>query len=76
MINPTLEQELHEHFSHLAIEQQRQVINFARALVVSQVRGVQGQALLQFAGTIEADDLALMARAIEDDCEQVSSGEW
>lgn len=31
MINPSLEQELHEHLRHLAIEQQRQVVDFARA---------------------------------------------
>lgn len=76
MISPTLEQELHEHLSHLGIEQQRQVVDFARALAVSQVRGVPGQALLQFAGTIEADELALMQCAIEDDCEQVNAHEW
>jgi len=76
MISPMLEQELHEHLRHLGVEQQRQVVNFARALAVSQVRGVPGQTLLQFAGTIGADDLALMKRAIDDDCEQVNTHEW
>ncbi len=76
MISPTLEQELREHLSHLPLEQQRQVVDFARALAVARVRGVAGHTLLQFAGTIEADDLATMAQAIEDDCEQVNSNEW
>jgi hypothetical protein len=75
MISPTLEQELHEHLSHLAIEQQRQVVDFARALAVTRVRGVPGQTLLQFAGAIEADDVATMAQAIADGCEQVNSNE-
>jgi hypothetical protein len=76
MISPTLEQELHEHLHQLAIEQQRQVVDFARALAVTRVRGVPGQTLLQFAGAIEADDVATMAQAIEDGCEQVNSNEW
>jgi hypothetical protein len=76
MISPILERELHEHFSHLPIEQQRQVVDFARALAVSRPRGVPGHALLQFAGTIDADDLVRMAHAIEDDCEQVNTNEW
>jgi hypothetical protein len=76
MISPTLERELHEHFSHLAIEQERQVINFARALAASRPRGVPGHTLLQFVGTIAADDLARMARAIAADCEQINPNDW
>jgi hypothetical protein len=76
MISPTLEQELREHLSHLPLEQQRQVVDFARALALTRVRGVPGHTLLQFAGTIEADDVATMAQAIEDGCEQVNSSEW
>ncbi len=76
MISPTLEQELHEHLRHLAVEQQRQVVDFARALAVTRVRGVPGPTLLQFAGAIEAADVATMAQAIEHGCEQVNSNEW
>jgi hypothetical protein len=76
MISPTLEQELHEHLRRLPVEQQRQVVDFARALSVARVRGVPGQALLQFAGAISADDVTTMAQAIEDGCEQVNSHEW
>lgn len=76
MISPTLEQELHEHLQRLPVEQQRQVVDFARALSVARVHGVSGQALLQFAGAIPADDVITMAQAIEDGCEQVNSHEW
>lgn len=75
MINPALERELHEHLSHLALEQQRQVLDFARALAVTRVQGVPGESLLQFAGAIEADDLVVMVQAIEDGCEQVDSND-
>jgi len=34
----------------------------------SPLRGVAGKDLLQFAGTIEADDLKLMSAAIEEGC--------
>ena len=76
MISPTLETEIQEQLSQLPFEQQRQVLEFARALVTARVRGVPGQALLRFAGVVEADDLALMKQAIEDDCEQVQPNEW
>lgn len=76
MISSTLEQELHEHLRHLPVEQQRQVVDFARALSVTRVRGVPGQTLLQFAGAIAAEDVATMGQAIEDGCEQVNSNDW
>jgi hypothetical protein len=76
MITPTLETEIREQLSQLPLEQQRQVLEFARALVAARGRGVPGQALLRFAGLVEPDDLALMQQAIEDDCEQVQLNEW
>jgi hypothetical protein len=39
-------------------------------------RGTPGRELLQFAGTIEPDDLALMKQAIEEGCEKVDANEW
>ena len=76
MMNPTLETEIREQLSQLPLEQQRQVLEFARALVATRVRGVPGHALLRFAGLVEADDLAAMKQAIEEDCEQVHPNEW
>lgn len=76
MMSPTLETEIQEQLSQLPLEQQRQVLEFARALVTARVRGVPGQALLRFAGLVETDDLALMKHAIEENCEQVHPNEW
>ena len=76
MIVPKLEIEICEYLHQLPLEQQRHVLELVRALVAAQVRGVPGQALLCFAGTIEASDLATMAQAIEDGCEQVHGEDW
>ena len=76
MINPTLETEIQEQLLQLPLEQQRQVLEFARALVTARVRGVPGHTLVRFAGLVETEDLALMKQAIEEDCEQVQPNEW
>ncbi len=55
---------------------QRQVLKFARTLIGTNVRGVSGQQLLRFAGTIPFDDLQLMQEAIEQGCEQIDLDEW
>jgi len=76
MIVPKLETEICEYLHQLPFEQQRHVLEFVRVLVTAQVRGVPGQALLRFAGVIDASDLATMAQAIEDGCEQVNGEDW
>ena len=55
---------------------QWRVLEFARTLVGSKIRGVSGQQLLRFAGTISPDDLQLMRVAIEQDCERIDLNEW
>ena len=55
---------------------QWRVLEFARTLVNSKIRGVSGQQLLRFAGTISPDDLKLMREAIEQDCERIDLNEW
>jgi predicted lipid carrier protein YhbT len=55
---------------------QRQVLEFVRSLVRSDIRGTLGQQLLRFAGSIPSDDLQLMREAIEQDCERVDIDEW
>jgi hypothetical protein len=76
MVVPKLETEVCEYLHQLPLEQQRHVLEFVRALVAAQVRGVPGQSLLCFAGTIDPSDLATMAQAIEDRCEQIYGEDW
>lgn len=68
--------ELHQQLERLPFGQQRQVLDFARALASSRARGVAGQKLLQFAGTIEIGDLKVMSQAIAEDCEKIDTHEW
>ena len=56
MMNTTVEKDIHEQLTQLPIERQRQVLEFARALVIAKVHGVPGQDLLHFAGTIDRED--------------------
>lgn len=62
-----LVQQMEELPQHL----QGQVLEFARMLANTQVKGTPGQELLQFAGCIPADDLEMMRDAIEQDCGQI-----
>ena len=76
MSHTTLETAIQEQLVQLSFEQQRQVLEFARALVIARAHGVSGRTLLRFAGLIEADDLVTMQQAIKEDCEQIQPNEW
>jgi hypothetical protein len=65
-----------EQLKDLPDELQWRVLEFTRALTLSTPRGVPGQQLLRFAGTISPDDANLMREAIEQGCEQVDANEW
>jgi hypothetical protein len=76
MSSLNLEEEIYEHLQQLSLEQQQQVLGFVHALVATRVRGVPGQALLHFAGAIDASDLTTMAQAIEEGCEHIHAEDW
>jgi hypothetical protein len=67
--------EILEQISKLDPEQQRKVLDFARALELITPHGVPGKQILHFAGAIKLDDLDLMSKAIEEGCENVDSSE-
>ena len=75
MMSPVMEKELHHQLNNLPLGQQRQVLEFARALSLTQSHGVPGSVLLPFAGVIEAADL-FMSQAADEDCEQIASQDW
>ena len=66
MIDTTVQKQLREQLEHLPAEQQHQVLEFARSLSKAKGRGVPGKDLLKFAGTIEAEDLLVIEKAIRD----------
>ena len=75
MDTPIIDQVV-EQLRDLPQELQWRVLEFTRALAVSTPRGVPGQQLLSFAGTISPEDARLMREAIEQGCEQVDANEW
>jgi len=75
-VNPAIEKELREQLDKLPTVQQRQVLDFARTLAASKRQAASGRALSAFAGTIAKEDLAQIAQAIDEGCEQVNPDEW
>jgi hypothetical protein len=70
-----LEQELRRQLDQLSVDKQRRVVEFARRLASGEETVAQGTGLLRFAGSIPPDDLAAMAKAIEEGCEQTNPDE-
>jgi len=65
-----IKRKLQEEDSRLASAQQRQVLEFARSLASSsRPNGSAGRSLLQFAGTIEENELKLIEQTIDRGCE-------
>lgn len=73
MLRATVKKEIINEVGRLGYEQQRRVLDFARALVVTGPKGVPGKQLLAFAGSIPADDLKEMEKVIEDNCARIKS---
>jgi hypothetical protein len=75
-MDASIETKLLEQLEALPYDFQRKVLDFAQALALSVPKGVPGEQLLCFAGTIPADDLQVMAQAIEAGCENIDWNEW
>ena len=75
-MNVAIEKELREQLEKLPAAQQRQVLDFARSLAVRKHQATCGGTLSRFAGTIAKEDLAVIAAAIDEGCEQVHPDEW
>jgi mRNA-degrading endonuclease RelE of RelBE toxin-antitoxin system len=75
-MNPAIEKELREQLDQLPAAQQRQVLDFARALATKKLPRASGRALRRFAGTIAKADLAMIVAAIGEGCEGVNPDEW
>lgn len=71
-----LEGEIGQQLRILPPNEQRRVLDFARALVLSKPQGIPGKELIRFAGTIPNEELQRINAAIEESCEQVDLNEW
>ncbi len=75
-MNGAIRSKVIERLDTLPEDLQRKVLAYVQTLQSEERRGVSGELLLMFAGTIPQDDLLLMKQAIEDGCEQVDENEW
>ncbi|MGR3303715.1 MAG: hypothetical protein ACUZ8I_14615 [Candidatus Scalindua sp.] len=76
MINTSIKDEIINQVVKLPPESQRRVLEFAQALAISFPKGVKGKDLLRFEGAIHDEDLQLMLKAINENCEKVNINEW
>jgi hypothetical protein len=76
MLQPFIEKEILTQLDQLSLEQQLQVLNFAKSLAGTTPVGIPGKERLHLAGTISHEDAKLMREAIEEGCEQVDLNEW
>lgn len=76
MIDSVIEKQLISQLDRLDRDRQRQVLDFARFLVMNQPVGTQGKDLLHLAGTLSREDARSMQEAIEEGCGQVDWNEW
>ncbi|AFZ26802.1 MULTISPECIES: DUF2281 domain-containing protein [Cylindrospermum] len=75
----SIQEKIVEKIQLLPEEALTQVLDLVESLTQKTPKkpvGVPGKQLLQFAGSIRADDLELMAKAIEADCGKVDLDEW
>ncbi len=70
-MEPSITEKIIEQLNKLPSELQWRVLEFTRALNLSNPRGVSGRQLLRFAGTIPLEDAHLMQQAIEQACDSV-----
>lgn len=68
--------EVVDSISYLPHELQKRVLNYVRELKKNHDAGKAGKHLIDFAGSISAEDLKIMSEAIEKDCGRVDLNEW
>lgn len=73
MTKTSIKDNLVAQLDNLPYNQQLRVLDFVKSLIP---RGVKGKSLLRFEGAIPADDLQLMVKAVEENCEKVDTSEW
>ena len=76
MNTQSIEESIKAYLKKLSLEEQQKILEFARSLNQSKLKGTRGKDLVKFASTIAKDDLIQMQKAIEENCEKVNKSEW
>ncbi len=73
MTATSIKESLIAQVEKLPYDLQLRVLDFAKTLLP---KGVEGKSLLKFERAIPLNDLELMSKAIEANCEKVDTSEW
>jgi hypothetical protein len=65
-----------KQLENLPEEMQKKVLAYVKSLKKTGLKGVSGNKLSKFAGCIPKEDLAIMKKEIESECERIDSDEW
>ena len=76
MNETTLIDDIQKKFGLLPTDAQEKVLVLLGSHIERAPKGSPGKDLLRFSGMIEKEDLDIMERAIEEECERIDSGEW
>ena len=76
-MNTILREEIINNIDKLPVELQKKVKDFVDALLIAVMpKGVPGENLAKFAGTLSNEDAQEIMDAIEDGWERVNNNEW
>ena len=73
MTTETIKDNLISQIDKLPHDLQVRLFDIIKALTS---KGVEGKSLLRFEGFIPSNDLQLMSKTIEENCEKVDNSEW
>lgn len=75
----SIAQQILEEVERLPLTRQQEVLHYLRGMVPDDAvtpKGVPGRTLRKYIGSIPKDDLDIMKRVIEEDCERIDPDEW
>ncbi len=75
MSESPIKEQIITELTDLDPHQLQEVLNFTRNLK-AQTQGALGRNLMHLVGSIPPDDLALMEKVIEEDCERIDPQTW
>ena len=76
MTDSSIEKELLEQLHKLPLDQQKQVLNYARKLNNSRLKGISGREFSKYSYDFDINDLEEMQKVIKEGCEKVDINEW
>jgi len=76
MADSTLRDRIMEEVSGLPPPLQQRVLDFVKTLARTTANGVPGKDLVRFAGVLLPEEIAAIARVVEEDYERMDESAW